>query len=292
MAAGGVTSPPTEAMRRGVSRGVFVATVVIVAVIALAAGLYVGKTTLGSSSSSASHYLVVGTNIPFPPFEDYNYTSGAYFGFDINFSMLIASALGRTLVIDNYADFSALLADVGAGVVDMAASAITESGSVGAQRNATMSFSIPYYDANQAILVSSSSSLKCPVTGCTTAELAPLIIGVQTGTSSQSWLQQYLPPKNETGKGTVQGFTTVDLEIEALTAGSLDAVMIDLGPATSIAAGSGGALVIAGEVFTNELYGFAVAHNDPEHILPSINHVITQSEQNGTYSILIKEWFG
>jgi polar amino acid transport system substrate-binding protein len=296
MAAGGTAPPPAEAMRRGVSRGVFVATVVVVAIIALAAGMYVGKSVLGSSSSSASHYLVVGTNIPFPPFEDYNYTTGSYFGFDINFSMLIASALGRTLVIDNYADFSALLSDVGAGVVDMAASAITESGSVGAARNATMTFSIPYYDANQAILVRTGSSLTCPSVaagGCTVKQLAGLVIGVQTGTSSQSWCTQYLKP-NETGKGTIEAFTTVDLEIETLLApgGGLDAVMIDLGPAASIAAGSGGALTMVGEVLTNELYGFAVAHGDPEHILPVINTVITQSEQNGTYAKLIKEWFG
>jgi len=291
MSAAGTASPPPEAMRRGVSRGVFVATVVIVAVIALVGGMYVGKAVLGSSSSSSSSYLVVGTNIPFPPFEDYNYSSGAYFGFDINFSMLIANALHRTLVIDNYADFSVLLADVGAGVVDMAASSITESGAVGAARNASMSFSIPYYDANQAIVVQSSSSLSCVATGCTVAQLASLKIGVQTGTSSQSWLTQYLIP-NETKSGKVTGYTTVDTEILALSAGALDCIMIDLGPGNSIVASSGGTLKLAGDIFTNELYGFAVAHGDPEHILPSINNVITTAEQNGTYAKLIKEWFG
>jgi ABC-type amino acid transport substrate-binding protein len=261
-----------------------------VAVIAVLAGVYVGKTAYSSSGSSASHYLVVGTNIPFPPFEDYNYTSGAYFGFDINFSMLIASALGRTLVIDNYADFTALLADVGAGVLDVAASSITESGAIGAARNATMSFSIPYYNANQAVLVKSSSSLHCPATGCTVANLSSLAIGVQTGTSSQSWTQAYLHP-NETG-GSVTAYTSVDVEVSALSAGSLDAVIIDTGPATAIAAGSGGTIVVAGTIITDELYGFAVAHGDPEHILPVINSVISQSMSNGTYAKLIKEWFG
>jgi ABC-type amino acid transport substrate-binding protein len=291
MTGAGAASPPAEAMRRGVSRGVFVATVVIVAIIALAAGLYVGKTTLGSSSSTASHFLVVGTNIPFPPFEDYNYTTGSYFGFDINFSMMIASALGRTLVIDNYANFAVLLTNVGAGAIDMGASAITESGATGALRNGSMSFSVPYYDANQAILVQSSSSLSCVASGCTPAQLETLKIAVQTGTSSQTWLQDFVIP-NETKGGSVTGFVTVDSEVLALTAGAYDAVMIDLGPATAIAAGSGGALKIAGDIITNELYGFAVAHNDPEHLLPSINHVITQSMQNGTYAKLIREWFG
>lgn len=294
MAAGGAASPPAEALRRGVSRGVFVATVVAVAIIALAAGMYVGKDVLGSSSSSASHYLVVGTNVPFPPFESYNNTTGTYVGFDMNFSQLIANALGRTLVIDNYANFAVLLADVGAGVVDMAASAITESGAIGAARNASMTFSEPYYDANQAILVPSSSKLVCPSVaqgGCTAKNLAGLVIGVQTGTSSQAWCAQYLLP-NETKGGTVDNFTTVDSEVDYLLSGSLQAVMIDLGPATAIAASSMGAIVLAGEVLTNELYGFAVAHGDPEHILPVINSVITQAEQNGTYDQLIKEWFG
>jgi ABC-type amino acid transport substrate-binding protein len=291
MAVGGGAAPPPEAMRRGVSRGVFVATVVIVAIIALVAGLYVGKTVLGSSSSTAAHFLVVGTNIPFPPFEDYNYTSGAYFGFDINFSMLIASALGRTLVIDNYASFTALLTDVGVGVVDMAASAITESGSVGAYRNGSMSFSIPYYNANQEVLVKSSSSLACPASGCTVANLSALKIGLQTGTSSQSWASGNLTASNGF-HGTVTAYTTVDLEVAALEAGTIDAVIIDTGPANSIASGSQGVLKVAGVIYTHELYGFAVAHNDPEHILPSINHVITQSMQNGTYEKLIKEWFG
>jgi len=297
MTAGGSAPPPAEAMRRGVSRGVFVATVVIVAIIMLVAGLYVGKTQLASSGSSSSHYLVVGTNVPFPPFETFNNSTGTYVGFDMNFSQLIANALHRTLVIDNYANFAVLLADVGAGVVDMAASAITESGGIGALRNASMAFSIPYYDANQAILVRASSSLKCPTVaqgGCTVADLSSLKIGVQTGTSSQAWCSSYLDgsPSNETGSGAIYAYTTVDLEVDALLAGTLDAVMIDLGPATSIAAGSTGALIVAGEVLTNELYGFAVAHGDPEHILPVINSVITQAMQNGTYAYLVKEWFG
>ncbi len=290
MAQSSAAVPPPEAMRRGISRGVFVATVVVVALIAVVGGLYAGKALYGGSSSSSSPYLVVGTNIPFPPFEDYNYTNGVYFGFDINFSGLIASALHRSLVIQNYNDFSTLLVDVGHGVVDMAASAITSSGGIGATRNSTMSFSIPYYDANQAVLVKTASTLSCPKTGCTVANLSSLQIGVQTGTSSQSWTQAYLQP-NETG-GKVTAYTTVDVEVSALLAGTLDAVIIDYGPALSYASNSGGALKVGGEIFTNELYAFAVAHGDPEHILPTIDSVITQTMQNGTYDKLIKEWFG
>jgi len=290
MAQSAASSPPVEAVRRGVSRGVFVAVVVIVAIIAAAGGIFAGKALYGGSSSK-TQYLVVGTNVPFPPFESYNSSTNSYYGLDINFSHYIATALGRTLVIDNYEDFTTLLVDVGHGVVDMAASAITESGSIGAARNATMTFSIPYYDANQAVLVKNGSSLHCPSTGCTVANLSSLKIGVQTGTSSQAWTSAYLTPGNETGGGAVTAYATVDTEVTLLLAGTLDAVIIDYGPALSYASASSGQLVVAGEIFTNELYGFAVQHGDPEHILTVIDYVINQCVANGTYNAWLKYWF-
>jgi len=289
MSQAGGASPPSEAMRRGIGRGVFVATVVIVAVIMLAGGVFVGKTLYGGGSSSGSKFLVVGTNIPFPPFEDYNYSSGAYFGFDINFSMMIAAQLHRTLVIDNYDNWDALLADIGKGVVDMGASAITESGHVGYIRNQSMTFSEPYYEANQALLVRSSNPITCPTaSGCTVHNMSSMKIGVQAGTSSDIWSASYLVP-NETG-GSVTGFADVPTEITSLTAGALDGVIIDYNIALAYVTNSSGALKIAGPIFTHEYYGFAVAHGDPEGLIPSINFVINQAEQNGTYQKLLTEW--
>ena len=274
-------------MRRGVSRGAFLATVVIVAIIMLAAGMYVGKTVF-SSTSASSKPLVVGTNLPFPPFESIGSTNNTYYGFDIDFARMIADSMGRTTYFVNYADFSALLTDTGAGVLDMAASAVTMSGFVGAQRNLTMSFSNPYYEANQALLTKSSNSFMCPASGCTVANMSTLKMGLQSGTSSEAWADAYLIP-NETS-GSVTTFTTVDTEVTALTAGALDAVMIDTGPAAQISAGSGGALHVAGIIHTGELYGFVVQHNDPKGYLPVINSVIKQAMQNGTYQKLLTKW--
>ena len=287
MSVTGGAAPPSEAMRRGIRRGVFVATVVIVAIVMLAAGLYVGKTVFSTSSSTKP--FVVGTNLPFPPFESYNTTTKQYYGFDINFSHMIADRLGRPLYLVNYADFTALLADTGVGVLDMAASAITESGSVGLKRNGSMSFSEPYFEANQALLVQSSSKTTCPASGCTVANMSSLKIGLQTGTSSQDWANTYLVP-NETAGGSVTAYTTVDSEITALSAGALDGVIIDTGPAVSIAAGSGGSLRVAGVIHTGELYGFAVQKGDPNHYIPVINSVINQAMQSGEYQKMLTYW--
>ncbi|MGP8159262.1 MAG: ABC transporter substrate-binding protein [Thermoplasmata archaeon] len=264
------------------------ATVVIVAVVMLAAGLYAGKTVLGSTSASSKPF-VVGTNVPFPPFEDYNVTTKQYFGFDIQFAAMIAAAEHRPLLITNYADFGALLIDAGAGVFDMAASSITESGGVGTGRNLTMSFSTPYYEANQALLVKDSSSITCLASGCTVAVMAPLKIGLQSGTSSEDWANASLKG-NETGSGSVSEFQSVDTEVAALEAGALDAVIIDTGPAAAIAAGSNGVLRVAGVIHTGELYGFAVAHGDPNNYIPTINGVIYTAIHNGTYQRLLTYW--
>jgi polar amino acid transport system substrate-binding protein len=282
---------PPEAVRRGISRGAFVGAVIVVALIMLGAGVFVGKTLYGGTKSTASGFLVVGTNIPFPPFEDYNYSTGTYFGFDIDLAGMIANASHRTMVIQNYADFSLLLSTVGKGGLDMVASAVTESGTTGANRNMTMAFSTPYYNANQAVLVQSSSTLTCAASTCTQNDLKTKIVGVQSGTTSQSWADQYLAPNMTNANTQYQKFTTVDTEITALRAGSLDAVVIDAGPAAAIAGSSSGALKVAGTIITGELYGFAVAHGDPEGLLPIINSVITKAEADGTYQALIHKWF-
>ena len=280
-------------MRKGVGRGLFAAVVVIVAIVAFVGGLGVGNLLFAGTTTpggTTSKIFAVGTNIPFPPFEDYNTTSSTYFGFDIDMSVMIASALNRSLSIVNFADFSTLLATVGRGGVDMAASAITSSGSAGASRNASMSFSIPYYLANQAALVRTNFYLRCASDVCTANDLKNLTVGVQTGTTSQDWANTYLVPNMTNPSSQLKTYTTVDTEVAALQAGTLDAVIIDVGPAKSIAQSSAGGLTVAGSIITGEQYSFAVAKGDPEHILPTINSVISTAMTNGTYQTLLTKW--
>ncbi len=286
MAQGGGAAPPPEAVRKGISKTLLAVIVVVVAVIAFVAGIGVGNVIYAPKAASA--YLVVGTNIPFPPFEDYNYTSGQYVGFDINFSRMIAYASHRTLVIQNFEDFNALLTTTGKGGVDMAASAITESGATGANRSKFMAFSDPYYDANQGVLVTSGSTFKCAVsTNCTASDFSSVAhVGVQSGTTSESWADANLPASK------IVTYTGVDTELLALKQGSIDAVIIDNGPAGAIAAGSGGSIKVAGTIITGEEYGFGVAFGDPEGLLPIINSVISNAKSNGTYQQMLTYWFG
>lgn len=291
MAERGGVAPPAEAVRKGVSRSLFAATVVVIAIVAFAAGLGAGNYLFGGKTSQAARqYLVVGTNIPFPPFEDFNTTTGQYEGFDIDFAQMIAFAAHRTLVIQNYADFKVLLTTVGLGGVDMAVSAITMSGTTGAKRNETMSFSVTYYAANQGVMAKTSSTLSCASNVCTANDLKTLIVGVQSGTTSESWVDDNLKSLMANPTNQIKRFTAVDTELAALNAGSIDIVIIDVGPAKALAAGSSGALKVVGQIITGELYAFPVQEGDPQGLLPIIDSVISQAKANGTYAQLLTEW--
>jgi len=277
-------APPPEAVRGGVSKTVFVVTVIIVAIITFLAGVPVGNVFFGTRPPRT--LFNVGTNVPFPPFEDFNSTLGEFVGFDINISALIAKELGRTLVIRQFSSFQTLLTTVAVGGVDMAASSITSSGATGVNRSRTMSFSNSYYDANQGLLVQTASSITCANNNCSASNLWGRQVGVQTGTTSESWLDA-----NKAANTTKVRFQTVDAELAALRQGTIDAVIIDYGPAQSFAGAPGSGLRVAGQILTNELYSFAVPLGDPDHILPVINALIARIKADGTYDKLIKYWF-
>ena len=289
MEQGGGSAPPAEAVRRGVSKSLFAATVVVIAIVAFAAGLGAGNFLFGGKQA-AKQYLVVGTNIPFAPFEDFNTSSGQYEGFDIDIAMLFAAATGRTLVVQNYFDFKVLLTTIGQGGVDMGTSAITMSGTAGAARNQTLSFSDVYYAANQAVLAKTSSTLACASSICTANDLKTLIVGVQSGTTSEGWVNDNLKQLMADPTKQIKTFVGVDTEIASLTAGSIDIVIIDVGPAKKFAAASNGALKLVGQIITEELYGYAVQKGDPQGLLPVINSVLAQAKANGTFQQLLTKW--
>ena len=284
MAGGG--APPPEAVRKGMG-GRAVLVIVVVAIVAFLAGLGFGALVLPRAAPVKTS-LVVATNVPFPPFEDFNASSANFEGFDVDLSQLIANELGRTLVVRQFANFQTLLATVGKGGVDMAASGITASGASGANRSKFMTFSDFYYNANQGLLVRSASTLACAdANNCTGSDLKNLQVGVQQGTTSEAWITENGDPST-----IVRTFTSVDTELVALKAGTIDAVIIDYAPAQAFAAAAGSGLKVAGLIVTNELYAFAVPLGDPDKILPVINQLLAKIKANGTYDQLITKWFG
>jgi ABC-type amino acid transport substrate-binding protein len=278
-------APPPEAVRGGVSKTFFAVVVVLVAILAFLGGIGLGDVLF---SPPPKPKLVVGTNSPFPPFESYNDTTGQFEGFDIEIAQLVANKLKYDMTVRNFNSFDLLLATVGQGGVDIAVSAITMSGSKGADRNRTMSFSNPYYLANQAVVVRSSDSFTCPGAVCNQTMVLHHTIGVQSGTTSEGWVDTYI-----TGNQTERIFRYQDVvdEINALKSNIYELMIIDQGPAKAIADGSGGTLKVIGTIITGELYGVAVRTGDPKGLVPVINSVLAEIKASGQYDQLIAKWF-
>ena len=131
-----------------------------------------------SSSDSVSSELItegtltVGTDTPYPPFEFGK--APDYDGFDIDMTNAIADKLGLETKYQDTA-FDTIFTDVAQGKFDLVASA----SSITPERQQTVNFSDPYYEAEQALLVAPGSDIK------TVEDLAGKTVAAQDGTTGQ-----------------------------------------------------------------------------------------------------------
>ena len=288
MAAGGGVPPP-EAVKGGARKGISTVVVIVIAVATFLAGLGVGAYVLAPAPTTPQvTKLFVGTNTPFPPFEFRNATTDNIEGFDIDLIGAILTRAGYTSELNDFRDFGALLTAVGTGRMDIAVSAITMNGDLGAQRNQTMSFSDPYYESDQGILAltSDTRTFCADANNCLASELnlATYKVAFQTLTSSQYWAEDNL------ANADLTDYPDVTQVLQTLSTGAVDFVVIDRPAAVGIAAGNP-QFRVAGTIQTNELFSFAVAKGDPLGLLPKINDALRALRANGTYDTLVNKWF-
>ena len=284
------------------AKGVSVVIVAVVAVVLFVAGVGVGWLVFSPPAKRASK-LFLGTNTPFPPFESRNATSDALEGFDIDLvQTVVQRGWGYTACSDtvtnncyewnDFRDFSALLAAVSVGRMDIAVGAITMNGDVGAERNNSMDFSNSYYLSNQGILKrANDNTAYCAAAVCTVQELnsTTLVIGAQAITTSEFWVEDNL--KNVVDNKHLELRPTVEDVLLLLSQRVVDIVVIDLPAAQGIAAANPSAYTVGGEILTNELYAFAVANGDPLGLLPIINAQLAAMKSDGTYQTILNKWF-
>jgi polar amino acid transport system substrate-binding protein len=283
MAEGG-GAPPAEAMRKG--KGVSGVIAIVVAIITFLAGLGVGAVFLAPAPPTAAPKLLLGTNTPFPPFEYYDQQERLV-GFDVELIQTLVTRAGYSYEWRDFTDFTALLLAVSASGVDIAIGAIT----IRADRNASLDFTNPYYESDQGILkLTSDTANYCAAADCTVAELnrTDLVIGAQEITTSEFWVEDNLPAVVDSNN--LKLFPGVTQVLQALTAGSVDIVVIDKPAADGIAAGNT-AFTVAGTIQTNELYGFAVANTDPDGLIPKLNAQLAAIRADGTYATLLDKYF-
>jgi polar amino acid transport system substrate-binding protein len=152
--------------------------------------------------------------------------------------------------------------------------------SITPERSQAVTFSVGYYDDQQALLAIKGT----PIANATTlADLKPYKYGAEIGTTSLAFISQDLQPTQQPAV-----FDTTAAAISALENGQIDGMVLDLPTAayTQYAIKNGtlvGKFAPAGEQF-----GMAFEKGNP--LVTCVNQAIETLKSNGTLDQLQKRW--
>ena len=223
----------------------------------------------GGEEAGGGEPLTVGSDIPYPPFEQGK--PGEYTGFDVDLMEAIGKEIGRAPEFQD-SSFETIFRDVAQGKFEAVISAAT----ITEEREKVVAFSNPYYLSEQAILVKDGSSIKG------LADLAGETVGAQQGTTGLEL------GKEKAEAGELRPYPEGPDAINALKAGTVAAVIIDA-PVAANAAEAGG-VEVAEKVPTEESYGIAVAKDNTE-LLEQINEGLAATLEDGSYEQIYEKWF-
>jgi ABC-type amino acid transport substrate-binding protein len=224
----------------------------------------------GGGGGGGGEPLSVGSDIPYPPFEQGK--PGNYTGFDIELMEAIAEKIGRKAEFQD-TSFETIFRDVAQGKFEAVVSAAT----ITEEREKAVDFSNPYYLSEQAVLVKEGSDIE------SFADLEGKTVAAQQGTTGLELT------KDEANAGEVRPYPEGPDAVNALKAGTVEAVVIDAPVAQNAVEKSGG-VEIAEKVPTEEEYGIAVAQGE-EGLLEEINEGLAEVMDDGTYKTIYEKWF-
>jgi polar amino acid transport system substrate-binding protein len=248
---------------------------VLSAIPLLAAGCGGGNDETTGGGGGGGEKLTVGSDVPYPPFEEFGASKTEFKGFDVELMEAIGGKIDREVEFQD-TSFPTIFRDLAQGKFEMVASATT----ITPEREETVDFTNPYYlPSAQSILVTKGTSgLK------TEKDLEGKIVGVQQGTTGEEYVEEEIDTKEL--RTYPQGPDT----IQPLKAGILDAVVIDR-PVAEKAVENDPELEISGGIETEEEYGFVVQQGDDE-LREALNEGLEEVIDNGEYTTIYKKWFG
>jgi polar amino acid transport system substrate-binding protein len=228
-----------------------------------------GDTTGGGGGGGAA--LTVGSDVPYPPFEEFGESKTEFTGFDVELVEAVAEKLDREPeFIDT--SFDTIFRDLAQGKFEMVASATT----ITDEREETVDFTDPYYLAEQAILVKEGSDVK------TVADLDGITVGAQQGTTGEEFVEE------ETKASEVRSYPEGPDLVTPLNGGTIDAAVLDIPVAENLAASQAG-IEVAAEIKTGEEYGLVVQQGE-EDLLNEVNEALQEIKDDGTLNELYEKW--
>ncbi len=224
--------------------------------------------------------IKVGTSADYPPFESLD-ASGNKVGFDIELMTEIAKRLGVKLEWVDMPVYS-LIAAVQEGKIDVSISAINYT----KERDKTVDFSDAYFTLEDAFTVTENF-------GGTIAkpeDVGAFKVGVQTGTSQDSWLTDTLVADGSMPEQNLFRYDRVDQAVLDLKKGRIEVIMSDYIPAQTLFKQLGELKIIYHGVLSSGPVNIVLPEGDTE-LKHAINEIIKQLQDEGFIDQLAMKYF-
>ncbi|MBW2596103.1 MAG: basic amino acid ABC transporter substrate-binding protein [Deltaproteobacteria bacterium] len=244
---------------------------IIIALLVIAG--FVAIPVIGGSAFAAEKVYTVATDATWPPMEMVNADKDIV-GFDIDFLSAVAKEAGFKVKFKNTA-WDGIFAGIAAGKYDAIISSVT----ITEERKKVMSFSNPYINAGQVLIVPKTSN------AVLISDLKGKKIGAQIGTTGGLEVKK--------AKGVeLKSYDEIGLAFEDMAVGRLSGVVCDTPVAAQYAlqqAEYKEKFKIVGDVLTTENYGIAVNKKSTK-LLDLINKGIKAVQAKGIDKQLEEKW--
>ena len=234
----------------------------------------------GESLDADPNVLIVGFDAEYPPY-GYMDKNGEYTGFDLELAEAVCELEGWELVKKPIAWDSKDMT-LNSGEIDCIWNGFTMNG-----RENDYTFSVPYVDNSQVIVVAESSGIT------TFADLAGKNVGVQAASAALDVLQS----EEEGGQkalsdtfGSLNEFADYNTAFTELQAGALDALAIDIGVAQYQIESRGEGFMILEETLNKEQYAIGFRKSDGAQLCETVNAALQKLTNDGTVAALAEKY--
>jgi len=239
-----------------------------------------GSTTASTSGAAAqaptmhSGVLTVGAEFPAPGFLNPPRTKPT--GFEADVANEIAKRLGISTVTWAETPFTSLFSPA-PKKFDFDINEIT----ITPERQKVVDFSVPYFDANQALLVHKGTPI---ASAKTLADLKQYQLGGQATTTGVDYIKKTIKPTKKPRE-----YSTTGAAAQALVVKQIDAFVIDVPIAAALVKQYPNDLTIVGQFITNEQYG--ILFQKGSKLKPAVDKALTAMKDDGTLKKLQNKWF-
>jgi polar amino acid transport system substrate-binding protein len=148
------------------------------------------------------------------------------------------------------------------------------------ERDQVVDFSIPYFEANQSVLVHKGTDAE---NATTLEDVKGLLLGAQEATTGLAYIRDTVQPSEKE-----RVFATTAAANQALLNQTIDAFIIDLPIAAGLVAENPDDLVVVGQFITDENWG--IVFEEGSELREHVDRVLQEMIDDGTMKELQDKW--